>query len=117
MIGFIILLGIIAALVALGAATLRGAVGDVGAGTVSTIDVSRVGQPSIDRADRVRVYSKCRSQLADGRQARARQQPARVDLVRELPIDLGGDRNVRITLDIERPGGPARRQRYWRVIG
>ena len=86
----------------LGAASLGRAVGDVGPGAVATSDVPRVGQPSIDRADGVGVYSKCRSQLADGRQTRARQEPARVDLVGELPVDLGRDRDVRITLDIER---------------
>ena len=87
------------------AASLRRSLGDVGARPVSTRDVARVGQTTIDRADRVGVYSQGRTKLAHGRQARAGQQPTGVDLVGQLPVDLGRDRNVRVALDIERPAG------------
>ena len=89
----------------LGAAALRRPIGDVRAGAVSTRDVAGVGQTSIDRADRVGVHSQGRTELADGRQARAGQQPTGVDLVGELPVDLGRDRDVGIALDIERAAG------------
>ena len=89
----------------LGATPLWRAIGDVGPGTVATHDVAGVGQTSIDRADGVGVHSQCRTKLAHGRQPRAGQQPARVDLVGELPEDLGRDRDVGVALDIERATG------------
>ena len=93
----------------LGAASLRRPLGDVGARAVSTRDVAGIGQTTIDRPDRVGVHSQGRTKLAHGRQARAGQQPTGVDLVGQLPVDLGRDRDVRIALDIERPAGrPAR---------
>ena len=42
-----------------------------------------------------------RSQLADRRQAGTRQEPAGVDLIGELPVDLRRDRDVRVALDVE----------------
>ena len=83
-------------------AALRRPVGDMGAGTVSTRDVPGVGQTSIDRPDGVGVHSESGTKLTDGLEPRTRQQPAGIDLVRQLPVDLGRDGNVRVTLDIER---------------
>ena len=91
----------------LGATLLWRALGDVGAGTVATHDVAGVGQTTIDRPDGIGVHSQCRTKLAHGRQARARQQPTGVDLVGQLPVDLGRDRNIGVALDIERSTGPA----------
>ena len=90
----------------LGATLLWRAFGDVGARTVATHDVTGVGQTTIDRPDGIGVHSQCRTKLAHGRQARARQQPTGVDLVGQLPVDLGRDRNIGVALDIERPTGP-----------
>ena len=71
------------------------------AGAVATRDVAGVGQAPVDRADRVRVDSQGGAQLADGREPRSGLQPAGVDLVGELPVDLGRDRDVGVPLDIE----------------
>ena len=43
--------------------------------------------------------------IAHGRQPRTRQQPTRIDLVRELPEDLRRDRHIRVAFDIERAPG------------
>ena len=83
------------------AAALRRAVGDMGAGAVAARDVAGVGQPAVDRPDRVGVDSERGAQLPDRREPRARQQPSGIDLVGELPEDLGGDRDVRVAFDIE----------------
>ena len=83
------------------AAPLGRPVGHVGPGAVAAGDVAGVGQALVDRPDRVRIHPQCAAQLADGRQAGARQEPAGVDLVGDLPEDLGADRDVRITLDVE----------------
>ena len=90
----------------LGATLLWRAFGDVGARTVATHDVAGVGQTTIDRPDGIGVHSQCRTKLAHGRQARAGQQPTGIDLVGQLPVDLGRDRNIGVALDIERPTGP-----------
>ena len=92
----------------LGAALLRRPIGDVGAGAVATCDVARVGQASVDRPDRVGVHSERSTQLPHRRQSGAGQQPTGVDLVGELPVDLGRDRDVRVPLDVELPGGVGR---------
>ena len=100
----------------LGAALLRRPIGDVGAGAVATRDVARVGQPSVDGADRVGVHSQCGTQLSHGRQPGAGQQPTGVDLVGELPVDLGRDRDVGIALDVELPGGVRRGSRLFTFV-
>jgi hypothetical protein len=87
----------------LGAAPLGWSLRDVRPGAVSTGDVAGIGQPSIDRPDRVGVHPQCRTKLADGRKSRAGQEPTGVDLVCQLPVDLGRDGDVGIALDIERP--------------
>jgi len=93
----------------LGATPLRRTVGDVRAGAVSTGDVAGIGQTSVDRPDRVGVHSEGGAELPDWGEATAGQEPARVDLVGELPVDLRRDRDVRVSLDVElsaRRGGP-----------
>ncbi len=73
--------------------------------------VARLSQPLVDRPDGVRVDVEDRAQLAHRRESRARVEPARVDLVRQLPVELGGDRDIRIPGDVQRaarrcrPGG------------
>ena len=95
----------------LGAAALGRPVGDVGAGAVAARDVAGVGQAPVDRPDGVRVDAQGRPELADRRQPRAGQQPAGVDLVGELPVDLGRDRDVGVALDVEAAaGGPCGRR-------
>jgi hypothetical protein len=69
---------------------------------VAARDVPGVRQAAIDRADGVRVDAEGGTELADGREAGAGKQPARVDLVGELPVDLGRDGDVRVAGDVER---------------
>ena len=88
-------------------APLRRSLGHVRPGPVSTGDVAGVGQTTIDRPDGVGVHSQCRTKLAHGRQPRAGQQSTGIDLVRELPVDLGRDGDVGVTLDIERAASRA----------
>ena len=90
------------------AAPLRRPLGNMRSGTVATRDVAGIGQTTIDRPDRIGVHSECRTKLAHGRQPRTRQQATGVDLVGELPVDLGRDRDIRIALDIERTTGRRR---------
>ena len=92
----------------LGAAALGRTVGDMGAGAVAAGHVAGVAQALVDGPDRVRVDPEGRSQLADGRQPGPGQEPPRVDLVGDLPVDLGRDRDVRIALDVEAADGPRR---------
>ena len=94
----------------LGAAPLRRSLGDMGAGAMAAGDVAGVGQPSIDGADRVGVDPQRGAELADRGEASPRQQPAGIDLVGDLPEDLGRDRDVRIALDVERSAGAACRR-------
>ena len=89
------------------AATLRWPLRHVRPRAMATRDVARVGQTTIDRADRIGVHSQSRTKLAHGWQPGTGQQPTGVDLIGELPEDLGRDRDVRITLDIERATGGA----------
>ena len=89
------------------AAPLRRPVGDVRARAVAARDVAGVGQAAIHRPDGVGVHAQRGPELADGGQARARQEPTGVDLVGELPVDLGRDRDVRVALDVERATGRA----------
>ena len=86
-------------------ASLRRAVRHVGAGPVSTRDVTGVGQTSIDRADRVGIHSECGTHLPHGGKTGAGQEPAGIDLVGELPEDLGRDRDIGIALDVDIAGG------------
>ena len=83
------------------AALLRGPLGHVGPGAMSTRDVARIGQTSIDRPDGIGVHSQCGPKLPDGGESRARQQSTGVDLVGELPVDLRRDRDVRVPLDVK----------------
>jgi hypothetical protein len=96
---------------------LRQSVGHVGAGTMSTRDVAGIGQTTIDGPDRVGVHSECRSQFPDGGQARTRQEPTGVDLVGELPVDLGRDGDVGIAFDVKAAAGsrPHRGPGAWLV--
>ena len=88
------------------AASLRRPVRDMRARAVTARDVPGIGQPSVDGPDRVRVDAQRGAELADRGEARAREQPTGIDLVGQLPVDLGRDRDVRIALDVERaPGG------------
>ena len=77
------------------------AVGDDGARAVSTCDVSVVREAPVHRPDGVRVDAQGGPELADGRQSNARLEPAGFDLVGQLPVDLRGDRDIGITLNIE----------------
>ena len=96
-------------------AALRRPIGDVGPRTVAAGDVAGVGEAAIDGPDRVRVDAQGGAQLPDGRQPGAGQEPAGIDLVGELPEDLGRDRDVRIALDVER-SDRASRQCGWYLI-
>ena len=81
-------------------------------------DVARVREAAVDGPHRVRVDAQRGAQLTDRRQARARLQPAGLDLVGELPEDLGGDRDVGVALDVElvtAPRGPGPRRAVRRV--
>ena len=89
----------------LGAAALGRAIGDVRAGAMAARDVSGIRQAAIDGADRVRIDAQGPAELADRGQPRPGQEPPGVDLVGELPVDLGGDRDVGIALDVERATG------------
>ena len=83
------------------AAPDRRAVHDACPGAVATDDVAGVGQAAIDRADRVGVDSQHGAELPHRREARAGLEAAGLDLVGELPVDLGADRDVGVALDIE----------------
>ena len=83
------------------AATDRRPVHDACPGAVATDDVPGVGQAAIDRAHRVGVDSEHGAELAHRREARAGLQASGLDLVGELPVDLGADRDVRVPLDVE----------------
>ena len=89
------------------ATPLRRPVGDVGPGAVAARDVAGVGEAPVDGPDRVRIDPQRGPELADGWQTRPRQQPPRIDLVGQLPVDLRGDRDVRVALDIEALTGRA----------
>ena len=96
------------------AAPDRRPVHDPGARAVAPDDVARVGEPPVDRADRVGVHAQRGAQVPHRREAGAGLEPAGLDLVGELPVDLGGDRDVRAALDVElgRVLGPARGQPF-----
>ncbi len=81
-------------------------------GTVSTRDVAGFGQTFVDRSDRVGVDSQGRPELSNRRQSGAGQETARVDLVGDLPVDLGRDRDIRVTLDVQFLAG----SRYRRTV-
>ena len=76
-------------------------IGHVRPGAVAARDIAGIGQPSVDRPNGVRVDAQGGTQFADREQSRAGQQPAGVDLVRELPVDLGRNRDVRAALDVQ----------------
>ncbi len=85
---------------------------DPRAGPLAAHDVAGLGQAPVDRPDRVRVDAQDGAQLADGRQAGAGVEPPGVDLVGQLPVELGRDRDVRIAGDVEAAGrGRATRRR------
>ena len=86
-----------------GRATVGDPIGHDRAGAVAAHDVAVVGQSPVDRPDGVRVDAQGCSELADRGETLARLQPAGFDLVGELPVDLGRDRDVGITLDVETP--------------
>ena len=78
--------------------------------------VPGVRETAIDGPDRVRVHAQGGPELTDRGEARPRQQATRIDLVGELPVDLGRDRDVRVARDVERTGlGPGRVLEYVRV--
>ena len=87
-----------------GRAAHRRAGRDPRAGAVAADDVARFGETSIDRPHRVRVDPQHGAQLAHCRQPRARVKPTGVDLVRELPVELRGDRDVGVARDAQAPG-------------
>src|SRR5262249_50275307 len=68
---------------------------------VAACDVAVVREAAIDGPDRVRVHPEGRTELAHGREALTGLEAAGIDLVRQLPVDLGRDRDVRIALDID----------------
>jgi hypothetical protein len=90
-------------------AALRRAIGHRSPRAVPARHVPGIGEAPVDGPDRVRVDAQRGAQLANGQEARARQQTARIDLVDELPVDLGGDRDVRVPGNVEVPAGWADR--------
>ena len=70
--------------------------------------VPGVGETSVDGADGVGVDAQRCAQLTHRRQSSSRLEPPGLDLVRELPVDLGGDRDVGVPRDVELvvPVGP-----------
>ena len=98
-------------------APLGRAIGHVGARAMSTRDVAGIGQTSIDRPDGIGVHSEGSAELPDRGEAGTRQEPTGVDLIGELPIDLGRDGDIRIALDVEAvTGGGARHGRGVRLV-
>ena len=97
------------------AAADRRPVDDPCPGPVPPDDVARVGEPAVDRADGVRVDAQRRAELADRRQARPGLEAAGLDLVGELPVDLGRDGDVGAALDVELV--PARVRDGGRTVG
>jgi hypothetical protein len=89
----------------LGPAPLGRPIGHPRAAAMAARDIAGVGQPAIDGPDGVRVDTECGPKLAHRRQARAGEQAAGVDLVRQLPEDLGRDRDVGITSHIQVASG------------
>ncbi len=83
------------------AASLRRTVRDVRPGSVTARDVAAIGKATVDRADGVRVHAEGGTELTDRRQPGTGQQAARIDLVGELPVDLGRDGDVGIACDVE----------------
>ena len=67
-------------------------------------DVARVGEPAVDRPDRVGVDPEHGAQLAHGGQPRPRVEAPRVHLVGELPVELGGDGDVGVARDVQAAG-------------
>ncbi len=79
----------------------RRPVHDARAGAVPPDDVPRVRQAAVHGAHRVGVHAQRGAELPDRGQARAGLHAPGLDLVGELPVDLGGDRHVRIALDVQ----------------
>ena len=84
-----------------GAPPDRRPVDDAGARPVAADDVAGVRQPPVDGTHGVGVDAQGGAELAHRRQPRAGLQAARLDLVGQLPVDLGGDRDVGAALDVE----------------
>jgi hypothetical protein len=76
-------------------------------------DVSGFGQPTVDRPERVGVDAEGGAQLADRRKAGSGKEPAGIDLVGQLPVDLGRDRDVGIASDIQVATGGRIAGRLW----
>jgi len=74
---------------------------DNGSGAVAARDIAGVGETAIDGPDGVGVDPQGRPELTYRREPNAWLEAPRIDLVGELPVDLGGDRDVRISLDVE----------------
>jgi hypothetical protein len=74
---------------------------------VTARDVAAIGKATVDRRGCVRVDAEGGTELTDRRQPGTGQQAARIDLVGELPEDLGRDRDVRVALDVEAAAGSA----------
>ena len=96
-------------------AAVDGPIGDDGPGAVPARDVAVVGEAAVDGADRVRVDAQRRAELANGREALAGLEPAGLDLVGELPVDLGRDGDVGVALDVEVRSARRRRTVGWYV--
>ena len=92
-------------------ASLRRSGCDMCPGPMSTHDVAGIGQTLVDRADGVGVHSQCGTELPDRRQSITGLETARVDLVGDLPVDLGGDRDARVALNVQVAGTTAGRYR------
>jgi hypothetical protein len=76
-------------------------IGDDRPGPVAAHDVAVVGKASVDGADRVGIDPQRGPQLAYRREPHAGLEPAGLDLVGELPVDLRRDRDIRVALDVQ----------------
>ena len=79
----------------------RRAIHDPCPGAVAADDVARVGEAAIDRPDGVGVHPQRGPELSHGRETGAGLEAPGLDLVGELPVDLGADRDVGVALDVE----------------
>src|ERR1044071_9335716 len=93
----------------LGAAPVLRAVGDDGARAVAAHDIAVVGEAPVDGPDGVRVDAQGRAQLANRPEALAGLEATGLDPVGALPVDLCGEGEVEMALDVgfrTAPGAP-----------